>query len=778
MYKNTMFLISKFFIAVVICFTICAVPFSQANAEANTISKIEIIGNTRTEKSTVLSYMPLKKGDVYTQQKADESLKKLYSTGFFSKININFQNQTLTVSVTENPIINQVDFLGNKALKTEVLSQELTSRTREFFSKSKLSNDVSRLLDIYNKSGRFATKITPQIAKLPQNRVNILFNIDEGKKSTIKKIIFVGNNHFSDNELKSQILSKEDKIYNIFRVNYYDADILEYDKVLLTKFYHYHGYANFKVISGTADIVPGSSSFYLTFSIEEGEKYNFGTVTLQNEISQIPDDEIQQRITFKEGELFNSKLIENSTQTITKYLAINGYPFVDIKANHDLDKEHKLVNIVYTISKSPKIYVGRINISGNLKTYDNVIRKELKLAEGDPYNSFLIENSEQRLRDLDFFEKADIKVEKTQRKDVVDLDVNVEEKSTASLNFSAGYSTSDGPIGIIGFTEKNLLGQGKKLALNVQKSPSVQSAGFSVTQPNFLQSTIDAGISAKASSQNNTTSSFGAQANSLPFTSRSIGGSVFMNYDITDSLAHSLNYSIANETIANVESGAAIIFSEEKGKNIVSSVGHNLLYNKTDNRLNPTTGYALNFTQVLAGLGGDSRFFKNTLEGSYYYPLTDNFILKLASSVGNIKSLGKAVRINENFTLGNYTLRGFDYSGAGPRDKGPQADGLGGTTFYTGTAEVKFPIPGLPKDSDVSGAIFTDFGSIWGVDIPKSSKYTKDQFYDDRSLRASGGVGLIWVTSMGPLRVDFAQPIKKEKYDKLRAFLFSFSTLF
>jgi len=675
----------KLFTALFIMLTMLFIPYSYSIADQHSVSKIEVIGNERTEKSTILSYIPLKKGSIYTQEKADESIKTLYNTGFFSKININFKNGLLTVDVSENPIINEVDFVGNSALKTEVLSQELLSKTREFFSKSKLSNDVSRLLDIYNKSGRFATKITTQIAKLPQNRINILFNIEEGKKSTIKKIVFIGNEHFPDSELKSQIMSKEDKIYNIFRANYYDADIVEYDKVLLSKFYNYRGYANFKIISATADILPGSSNFYLTFSIEEGDKYNFGKLTLNNEISQIPNQDILNLISIQEGKLFNSKLIEDSTQEITKYLAVHGYPFVEIKTNYDLDKENKVVNINYSISKSPKIYVGRININGNLKTYDTVIRRELKLADGDPYNSFLIEQSEQRLRNLDFFEKAKIETNKTDKPDVVDLAVDITEKSTASVNFSVGYSTSEGPIGMVGFTEKNLLGQGKKLALNVQKSPSVQSAGFSLTQPNFLQSSIDAGVSLKGSSQNNTTSSLGAQSNSTPFTARTVAGSVFINYDITDYLSHSINYSISNDTIGNVVAGSAAIINEQTGKNIVSSVGHNLVYNTTDSRSNPTKGYIVSLVQTLAGLGGTSNFIKNVLDGSYYYPLSDNITVKFASSLGNIQSLSKFVRINENFSLGGYSLRGFDYSGVGPRDKSSNQDALGGKTYYTGT---------------------------------------------------------------------------------------------
>ena len=776
MYRMTQTKFINILFSLALLFIVAQTQF--AYSDSNTISNIKVLGNTRTEKSTILSYTQLKEGDEYSKQKADKSIKTLYNTGFFSKISINFASNKMTISVIENPIINKVDFSGNKALKTDVLSQELISKTRSFFSKSKLNNDVNRLLDIYNKSGRFATKITPQTATLPQDRVNILFKIKEGKKSTIKKVIFVGNKRFSDNVLKSEIMSKEDRIYNLFRANYYDTDIVEYDKVLLTKFYHSKGYADFKVISATADIMSKNNGFYLTYSIEEGNQYDFGQTKTNNHISAVNSKDLSNLIEFKKGDTFNSNLVDKSTQAIIKYLATNGYPFVDVQANYSIDHKNKLVNINYIISKAQKVYIGRINIRGNLKTYDNVIRKELKLAEGDPYNSFLITNSEKRLKNLDYFEKVKIDVEKTNSRDTVDLDISVEEKSTAVINISAGFSTSDGPLGMLGFTEKNLFGQGKKFSLNLQKSAASLSTGLSLTQPNFMQSNIDTGFSLKNSAKNHNTSHFGATSDSTPYEIKHTSGSVFMNYKITDNLAHSANYSISLDNIEKVNSDSAAIFIEQAGKNIVSSIGHNLVYNRTDSIINPTTGYAINFTQVLAGIGGDSKYIKNIIEGSYYYPINDDLVLKLALSGGNVQGLGQDIRINENFSLGDYSLRGFDYSGVGPRNKIGKQDYLGGTTYYSGTIEAKFPIPGLPKDSDISGSIFSDFGSIWGVDIPSSSAYTKNDFHDDKSIRASVGVGLIWVTKMGPLRIDFAKALKKENYDQTRSLLFSFSTLF
>jgi outer membrane protein insertion porin family len=788
MYKIINSTLSSFLLTFVIVAALCVTMLSNAETSSGNIDSIAITGNHRTEKSTILSYTPFKKGKGYSKKESDEAINDLYNTGFFSKININFNNGKLLISVIENPIINKVDFKGNKALKTDKLSQELSSKSRAFFSKSKLNSDINRVFDLYNKSGRFSTKIRPQIATLPQNRVNILFNIEEGKKSVIKKIIFIGNKKFSDGRLKSALMSKEDKIYNMFRANYYDADIVDYDKVLLTKFYHSEGYANFKVISATADIAQDRNGFLLTYSVEEGDVYKFGNISIRNKVKNIKNKTLLEKITSKNGDVFNSKLVDNSTETITKYLAVNGYPFVDVTAKYNIDQKNKTVNIEYVTSEAKKVYIGRINIKGNLKTYDSVIRREVKLSEGDPYNSFLITNSEKRLQNLDFFEKVTIETKKSKNNDTVDLDVSIEEKSTASINISAGYSTSDGPLAMLGFTEKNLFGQGKRLNLQLQKSPSSSNIGFGLTQPNFLQSSIDAGFSMKYSTQDNKTSALGAQSNTIPYNSDHKSASTFISYEITEGLGHNVTYSIASNTIKNVDTSSALIFQEQTGKNTVSAIGHNLFYDKTDSSTNPTKGYAINFGQVLAGLGGDSKYIKHSLEASYYAPITKDIILKLSASAGNIKGLGKAVRLDENFQLGEYSLRGFDSSGIGPRHKafsgiGPpplaNTEGaLGGTSFYTGTIEAKFPIPGLPKDSDVFGSAFSDFGTLWGVDIPNNSAYTKSSFHNDRSIRASAGFGIIWITNMGPLRIDYAKALKKQKYDKTRTLLFSFSTLF
>ncbi len=766
-----------------LCLTILFfIKFSSAEemmdtANDNLIRKIEISGNKRTESTTIISYLGMKVGNVYTREKASESVKNLYATEFFSEIKINFRNNILYVKVEENPLVNHIEITGGDAIKADILKSELSLRSRSFFSKAKLQRDVNRITEIYNKTGRFAASVKPKIAKLPQNRVDVLFEIKEGKKAKIKKIYFVGNKRFSNNTLKNVINSKEDKIYNIFRTNHYDPDIVDYDKILLTRFYHNHGYANFKVISATADIVPSENGFYITFSIEEGQRFNFGKVEINNNISTIDIKSIEKLITVKKGELFKAKTVENNVNEIIKYLSNKGFPFVKVTSDYDIDNENKVVNIVFAISKSPKIYIGKIKISGNSKTYDYVIRREMRVAEGDPYNSFLIKRSEQRIRNLDFFDKVNITAEKTAQPDVVDLNISVAEKSTATLQLSAGYSNTEGILGMINFTEKNLLGKGQNLSLGYKKTYSTFAANLGFVEPAFMGSDIDAGFSASVSTEDNRNTKFGQDANSLPYNSRHYSSSVFIAYEITDRLTHQVIYTVASTTIKNVGADSPIIMQEQEGRNVISAIGHKLTYDRTDSRIKPTTGYIGVLNQSIAGLGGDSKYFRNILEGNYYYPITEDVIFKLGAETGHIQNLGRAVRINENFHLGDQSLRGFEYAGLGPRDKKfPSRGSLGGTTYYKGTAEVSFPIPMVPKDLDISGSVFTDIGNTFNIDLPKDTKYTKNDFYNSKSPRVSVGAGLTWITNVGPLRLDIAEAVKKETFDRTKFVLFSMST--
>ena len=742
---------------------------------SSVVKKIEVRGNKRTDTATVIEYLEFGVGDEYTQAKADTSIRALYAQEFFSNISISFRAGTAVVAVEENPIINEIHFQGNENLKDDALLAEISMRSRDYYSKAKLQNDVNKIKDLYIKSGRFSAKVRPKIAKLDHNRVDVLFDISESQKFTIKKIVFVGNTHFSSNELKYAIITKEDRIYNLFRPNYYDPDLVEYDKVVLSRFYTSHGYANFKVLSAIANILPSRDGFVLTFSVEEGKKYSYGKVSVKNHIPHIKSEDLNKIISFSEGNVFSSKEVDDVMANMIQYLANNGFPFVKIEPVYVFNNKTQKIDVTFEVFKTRKIYINRINISGNLKTYDSVIRKEMRISEGDSYNEFLVSRSQERLGGLDFFQKVVIKKRNTNHEDQVDLDVNVEEKSTASLNFSAGYSTTDGPLASIAFTEKNFLGQGQYVGAQVRKSPNTFGMGASFIQPSFMSKPVDVGVSADHESSENR-DKFGVHATTIPY-SKMVGtsGSVFADYEILDKLSHQIGYSILNQHNTPFLN-APLVVRQQTAHNINSSVFHKLKYDATDNFTKTTRGHIVAFTQSYAGVGGDSKYIKHILEGNWFYSIIEDVVLKIGGSVGDIRGVsGSNVRIDEHYHLGGYTLRGFETAGIGPRDK-TTLSSLGGTTYYTGTVELRFPVPGIPKDLDIHASVFSDVGSLFNVDLPKNTQYTKSQFYSEKKLRASVGVGLLWYSTMGPLRFDLARAVKKQTYDKTQVFLVSYST--
>jgi outer membrane protein insertion porin family len=742
------------------------------------IKSIVIDGNERTENSTVLSYIQFHVGGNFTQQKSEESLRALYGTGLFSDVGISLHGQVVKIKVVENPIISKIVFEGNDAIKSETLLSEIYLKSRMVLSKAKVQSDTNRIVEIYSKSGRFGVIVNPQIIELPQNRVNLVFEITEGKKAKISRILFVGNKHFSSSKLQSVIMSKEHKFYNFFaNTDHYDADLVEHDKLLLTRFYNSQGYANFRITSATADIVQAKNVFYITFSIEEGSKYKFGSMSIESQIPQVNIDLLEEKISTQEGKTFNSTLIEDTTEKMLKLLANQGYPFVNIDPVYDIDETNKTINIKYVIGQARKVYIGKINIRGNLKTYDEVVRREFRIAEGDPYNEFLLNRSEQRITNLDFFGKVSVKPRRTDRPDIVDIDVDVEEKSTASLKLSVGYSTTDGIFGMIGLTEKNFVGKGQELSAGITKSASSLSANVGFTEPYFMNQNLSAGFELFTSSQNNNKSNWGARSNSLGYDKSSTGGLVNFGYEIMEYLYHNFGYTLEQNRISGIPANAPIYIKDQSGTKYASILNQGFAYDQTDNQIMPTKGYLLKLNQSLAGLGGNSKYIKNVLAANYYYPVMEEVLtLKIAGSAGAINSLGQPIRVDENFYLGDASFRGFEYGGLGPRDKATQ-DALGGTMFYKGTTELTFPL-GLPEEFDVSGAVFSDFGNVWNIDLKKGSSYSSNQYYNSKSIRASAGIGFLWVTRMGPLRIDFAKAIKKEKFDKTQLIHFSFSTNF
>ncbi len=749
---------------------VCALLLS-ASSYGETVNSIIIQGNERIEDDTIKAYIDIHPGVSFNHEELDSSIKKLYSSNMFQKIELFVKGNSLLVKVIENPKINIIAFEGNSKVKSKDLESEISLKPRAIYTKAKVQEDVNRIIDLYHKNGRFSAKVIPQIITLPQNRVNLVYKIEEGPVAKIGKIIFVGNNAFSDGRLQTELSSKETHwYYFLSSSDLFNPSRLEYDRELLTRFYQSRGYADFKIISVITNVSEKKERFYITITIDEGSKYKFGKIDLKSELKDenINLTDLKAEITTKEKDTYDVKKVDKSVDLLIKRINDQGYAFVDVDPQVWLDQEKKLVNITYFIGESRRVYINKINIKGNVRTADKVIRREFRLAEGDPYNATKITRSEQRINNLDFFERSNIETSRTEEQDKVDLNLNLQEKSTASLNFAGGFSTTDGPLARVGFSEPNLLGNGQQLDLSFMKSENRFNADMSFTEPYLFDMPLSGGIDLFSRNANRDTShyrSYDQQSEGIVFR---------IGYDLTEYLSHQVHYSLSHNKISNVPSDASDIIQDQVGERNNSMIGQSLTYNKLDSNTNPTDGYFITLGQDFAGLGGSTKFLRHTAKSRYYYPImNDDWIFMLGAEGGIINGLeNEDVRINDRFFLGGgNSLRGFNYAGVGPRDK-EDLESLGGNRYYNGTSEVRFPL-GFGKEMGLFGAVFVDAGTLYKVDVAERS-----EIWDSSKIRSSYGIGMGFTSPMGPIRIHYSTPMTKESYDREKHFDITFTTAF
>ena len=743
-----------------------ALVSSALQAYGAVLDQVVIEGNQRIETATIRAHMRIKSGDVYDEEKVNESLKELFDTELFADVIIAQENGGLRVTVVENPIVNQVTFEGNKRIDDDALQNEIKLFPRAVYTKARLREDVKRLVSIYNKSGRFSVSIVPKVVQLPQNRIDLIFEVDEGNKTTVRKIFFVGNKKFSEKALSKVIQTKRSVWYRFFSgSDTYDEDRLAFDKELLRKFYVTRGYADFQVKSTVVELTQEKDAFFITFIIEEGEKYTFGDIDVRSDLPNVDVTTLKESVETKKDAVFNAEKVENSIDNMVNSLNDQGFAFVTIDPRFDQNTAERRIAIQYVIREGAKVYIDRINIKGNVRTIDKVVRREFRIEEGDPYNAAKIRRSRDRIRNLGFFEKVDIQnVRLDEATDKVDIDVEVAEKSTGELNFGAGISTGDGALVNASIRERNLLGRGQDLRLSIQAAQKGTEADIGFTEPYFLGKEVAAGFDIFNITRD--------RRNESNYDSETAGITLRARYAVTEYLDHSVRYSVRSDDITDVTENASRFIQEQEGENITSLIGQSLIYDRRDNRFDPREGYYIRFNQELAGLGGDSQFIRNEMRGAYYHPVIwENVILELASSAGNVFGWGgKDVRINERFFVGGNDLRGFKSAGIGPRDSITQ-DSLGGKSYYTFGAELGFPL-GLPDELGFRGATFIDAGSLFGLDD------NGPEIIDESSLRASFGVGISWGSPLGPIRLDLAFPILKEEFDREEKFRINFGTRF
>ncbi len=725
------------------------------------VRKINIQGNQRIESDTILSYLPLKAGDEFDQSKLDASLKELFATGYFNDVHVHAEGDVIIVKVEENPIINRIAYEGNEKLKDDVIKEEIKLRPREVLSRTKVQEAQQRLLEIYRRMGRFGAKVEPKIIRLPENRVDLVFEINEGAVTYVRKVNFIGNKHFDPKRLEECLQTKRTKWYRFFAVDdVYDPDRFISDQQALRQFYNNNGFADFRIVSAVAELSPDQKDFYLTFTIEEGEIFNFGKAEFDSKLVNVDTEKLKESIAYIEGDMYNAKLVEKTQQQIVNALGTQGYAFVSVEPRLDKDRKKKTVNITFEIKEGPRVYIEKIIFVGNDRTRDHVIRREIDIHEGDAYNASKIKNAERNLKDLNYFKNVTVDTEPGSTPDQAKLVVKVEEQSTGELQLSGGFSTLDGPLANVRIVERNFRGTGQILHSDFTIAKKRQDFNVGIIKPYLF----DRNLTGSADAFHIRSTRFSA------YTQVSRGINTGLGYRLSERWSESWNYGFKHDHIGHVSPLASPYLSAQKGNAYTSSLGHTLAYDRRNSRISPRSGYVVSLGTTYAGVGGNVQYLRNELGGNWYYPMGDESVLGLKGSVGRMERIKRQIRIVDSIYLGADSFRGFEYGGLGPRDK-ITGDSLGGTRFWSTTAETLFPI-GLPNEFGIRGALFSDWGSVW------RSSVAGPNIYDTKTIRGAVGVGLAMNLPIGPLRIDYAIPVKKEKFDQTQRFLLGFSTNF
>jgi outer membrane protein insertion porin family len=808
-------------------------------AAAQRAETIVVEGNRRVEAETVRSYFRPAAGGRLDQSAVDEGLKSLIGTGLFQDVRINRDpGGQLIVSVVENPVIGRVAFEGNKKIKDEQLTAEVQSKARGTFSRAMVQSDTLRIAEIYRRSGRYDVRVTPEIIEQPNNRVDLIFTIEEGVKTGVKSVEFVGNNAFSASRLRDVIKTRESNLLSFLGNNdLYDPDRVEADRDLIRRFYLKNGFADVQVVAALTEYDPEKKGFNVTFKIEEGQQYRVGSVDFRSSIPNFDAGSLRTYSRVNAGSLYNVESVEKSVEEMQIEASRRGYAFAVVRPGGDRNFEAHTVSVVFNVDEGPRTYIERINLRGNTRTRDYVIRREFDLAEGDAYNRALVDRAERRLKNLDYFKSVKIVTEPGSSSDRVILIVDMEEKSTGDFSISGGYSTTDGALAEVSVSERNLLGKGLYAKASVSYGQYSRGISLSFVEPYLLDYRLALGFDTYWRQQlSNSYTSYGVTT--LGFAPR-------LGFALREDLSLQLRYSLYQQSITlasaynncnNNASNTSLAFNPTpayiksvlggvdpinatdsgvygygcygdgesslpvrkelaNGATWTSALGYTLNYNTLDNTKNPTEGLLIDFRQDFAGVGGDVSYLKTAIDTKYYTPLVSDIVSVIHLQGGILNKLGdQDLRMLDHFQMGPNLVRGFASNGIGPRDitywsLGASGDALGGTKYWGASMELQMPFWFLPKEVGLKGAVYADAGSLWGYQGPTSWAATGEvntaacptcglQYDDGNLVRSSVGVGLIWASPFGPLRFDYAVPITKGKYDIVQEFRFGGGTSF
>jgi len=759
-------------------------PGPAIRVAAAQTSSIIVEGNRRIEAETIRSYVHLGPGGQFDASRSDAALKALYETGLFRDVSIKRSGGRIIIVVAENPVIDKVAFEGNKAIKDQQLSGEIQSKSQRPFSRATVQSDVQRIVELYRHGGRYDVRVDPQTIERSDNRVDVVFRISEGDKISVKKVVFVGNHAFGDRQLKDAIKTKEWNFMSWFTSNdIYDPDLLQVDRDMLRRFYLKNGYADIRVSSAISEYDPSTKGFAITFSLDEGPRYQFGAVDIRSNVPRVSAEPLRSLLHTAPGTVYNADTVQKTVDDITREVARRGYPFAQVQPQADRDFEHKTIGVVYLIDNGPRVYIERINIRGNIKTRDNVIRRELDIAEGDAYNRALIDKAERRLKNLDLFKTVKFTNEPGSSADKVVVNVSVEEKQTGDFWVSGGYSTTQGPIGEVTISDRNLWGAGFSGKATLTLGEYTRGFDLAFVDPYFLDTRLSFGTEV-FDRQNlvSPTQSYG---------SNTYGTTFRFGAPLTDEVSGQLRYSIFNQSVslspdllnctpATAPPGGCASLPIQQaalnGPQWISMIGYTAGFNNLDNNQNPTSGVRAALNQDFAGLGGDARFIKTTTDVRDYQPLGNDVVALTRVQDGYVTGWGgQPVPLLDTFFGGPQFVRGFALNGFGPRDltPGTTMDNIGGNSYWATTGELQAPVPFMSSDFGLKVALFADAGNVWSYRGPTSFNGQSILLPSSSLIRSSVGTGLIWSSPLGPLRVDYAFPLTKTHYDILQPFRFS-----
>ncbi len=757
---------------------------AAAVPRAGTIRAIQIEGNQRIEEGTIRSYMLVVPGDQFDADRIDRSLKTLYATGLFQDVRIDRQGDILVVKVVENPIVDRITFEGNHKLTDENLRTLIQLRPRTVFTPAIAQSDRQKILDAYARKGRFDARVEPKIIRLEQNRVDVVFEINEGESTLISRISFVGNKAFSEGNLREVINSREERYWRFLSTSdSYDPERLNFDRELLRRYYLKHGYVDFKVVDAAAELSPDRKSFFLTFTLDEGARYRVGKITVNSQLRNLPGDVLLPNVEQEVGDWYDGDAVERSVTAITDAVQNRGYAFVEVKPRISRNTEKHTVDLVFDVGEGPRVYVERIDIVGNTRTQDKVIRREMRLAEGDAFNAENIRRSRQRLQDLGYFNSVTLRNSPGSTPDKTIVTAAVEEKATGELTLGGGFSTDAGFLLNTGLRERNLLGTGIDASINGVLAQKESSIDASVTDPYFLDRNLVAGADLFYVNNNN--------QNVAQYSERRAGGALRLGWSFTDHLSQSVNYTLVDRDVYNIQPGASFFITQQAGYSLLSQIGQTIALDYRDSRIDPHSGFLVRLGTDIAGLGGDSDFIRTKVDGAYYIPL-DRFTgnsdwgIALTAGAGYLYNENQQERIIDRFFLGGDNLRGFQSGGAGPHDA-TTGDSLGGRFIWTQSTELRFPLP-ISPDIGLSGRTFVDVGGLSegnflsktckGSNLPIIGGTTCPPVYDNAAPRVGAGVGVSWKTPFGLINIDIADAVVKYKHDQTQVFRFGFGTRF